>query len=607
MPDRRDPPPTEEGWFALHEFHEIDWDTWRTASDRERERALEAGVEYFTDAVAVADADEGASAVYSVLGHEADLLVVHLRPSSGDLDALSRQYALTPFAGYTERARSFVSVTEASGYSQRARQYFTDDLDDDSGLARYIDARLKPTIPDRTHVCFYPMDKRRQPDQNWYDLPFDERAEHMAAHGEIGREYGGRVTQMVTTAVGIDDWEWGVTLWSDELTDVKDLLYEMRFDPSTSRYAEFGSFFVGRTLQPTALPALLAGDRVPSGDTTAPTDRAADQDSTSEAESTHGGGLSEAPVEDVPARLVQLGLSPDERRDAYAVVCYSTAEATELADAVAELRTDFDRYDSHEETVVRAQGGRSVVASLWATRRAADTAAGFLTDLPEIAETVHGPVDSGTEAETAPPGETAPAGRTEPAVREELAEAGVYAGQPRSGDLHAVAVYSDAPIEKLTDAAASLTDAVGDREDHAGTAVYGRRDGSTAAIVSRWHEPPPAVVGKRLADVPGVLGSPGDGDGFETLGLFYQVEPAHREAFVEKFDDVRSLLADESGHRDSALLVNTEDETDMFIASRWDSRADALAFFRSEAFADAVDWGRGVLAADPQHVFFGNS
>jgi len=608
MPDRRDPPPTEEGWFALHEFWTIDWDAWRGADADDRERALESGTEYLAEAVAVADAEEGASAAYSVLGHEADLLVVHLRPSTAALDVLSRRFALTPFAAYADRTHSFVSVTEASGYSERARQYFEDDLDPDSGLARYIDARLEPTIPETTHVCFYPMDKRRRPEQNWYDLPFEERAEHMAAHGEIGREYGGRVTQMVTTAVGLDDWEWGVTLWSDELTDVKDLLYEMRFDPSTSRYAEFGSFFVGRRLSPTSLPALLAGDRVPAEGSSpdATVDGDPDTSESTASESAHeSGGLTDAPAEDIPARLVRLGLSPAERAGAYAVICYSAAEATALADAVDDLRGDFELYDSHEETVVRAHDGQSAVASLWTSRRAADTAAGFLTDLPDVGETVHGPVEAaGTDRDGESPAESPPSDRPERGVREELAAAGVYAGQPRSGDLHAVAVYSDADLGALTEAAAALTDAVGDHDDHEGTAVYGRRDGATAAVVSRWRSEPPTAVGERLAELPGVFGHPGDGDGFETLGLFYRVEPAHREAFVEKFDDVKDLLGDTDGHRDSALLVNAADETDMFIASRWDSREDALSFFRSETFADAVDWGRGVLAADPQHVFF---
>jgi chlorite dismutase len=259
MPERRAPPPTEEGWYALHDFRRIDWDAWAAASDDERDAAVQAGVDRLE---ALVDADEGPTAAYTILGHKADLLVVHLRPETHQLDAIEREIESSPFGRFTDRATSYLSVTEASGYSERARQYFEGDLDESSGLARYIRSRLYPEIPDWEHVCFYPMDKRRDPEQNWYDLPFDERAEHMDAHGDIGRDYGGRVTQMITGSIGLDDWEWGVTLWAEDLADVKDLLYEMRFDPSTSQFAEFGKFYVGRRIEPADLPAVMAGAAV---------------------------------------------------------------------------------------------------------------------------------------------------------------------------------------------------------------------------------------------------------------------------------------------------------------------------------------------------------
>ena len=378
MPDRRDPPPTDEGWYALHDFRTIDWDAWRTAPDRERERALEDGISHFRSHLDVEDADDGQSALYSILGHKADLLVVHLRPTTADIDAIERRFEQTEFARFTERTTSFVSVTEASGYSERARDYFTGDLEEGSGLYNYIQTRLQPTIPDATHVCFYPMDKRRQPEQNWYDLPFEERAEHMAAHGDIGRDYGGKVVQMITGAIAIDDWEWGVTLWGDDLTDMKDLLYEMRFDPSTSKYADFGSFYVGRRFPPSDLDALLAGAVVPTdddqvADTTDsdpihPAD-AADADhaeqpghgdgggdaeshgsvrpgSAAEGDHPHDGNASE--TEDIDGLLSTLGLQAGDDYDAgdYALVLYSTADADDLATELgvgADSWTDVSR------------------------------------------------------------------------------------------------------------------------------------------------------------------------------------------------------------------------------------------------------------------------
>jgi chlorite dismutase len=200
--DRREPPATAEGWHALHDFRTIDWDAWRAASRGAQDRAIEDGVEFLASAVDVRDAEEGASAVYSVLGSDADLLVMHLRPTTADIDALKRRFEATDLARFTERAASYVSVTEASGYTDRAREFFEGDLDENSGLAKYMRSRLEPTIPDDEHLCFYPMSKRRDPEYNWYDLPFDERRKHMEAHGEVGREYGGKVSQMITASTG---------------------------------------------------------------------------------------------------------------------------------------------------------------------------------------------------------------------------------------------------------------------------------------------------------------------------------------------------------------------------------------------------------------------
>ena len=255
--ERRDSPPTEEGWYALHDFRTIDWDAFRAATERDREAALDAGEAFLADAEAVADASEGASVTYSIIGHKADLLVIHLRETMGAVNALERRFESTALAEFTDRSTSYVSVTEASGYTN-------DELDpdeiDDAGLANYIRTRLYPTIPDAEYVCFYPMDKRRDPEQNWYDLPFEERAEHMQSHGEIGRDYAGEVTQMITGSIGLDDWEWGVTLWSNDPAGFKDLLYEMRFDPSTSKFAEFGPFYTGQRLVPAKLSAFFAGE-----------------------------------------------------------------------------------------------------------------------------------------------------------------------------------------------------------------------------------------------------------------------------------------------------------------------------------------------------------
>src|SRR6056297_1947895 len=175
-------PPTDEGWFVLHDFRTVDWDAWRDAPEHERERAVGEGVEYLRAHEAVEDADEGTSAVFSVLGHKADLLVVHFRPTLDDLSRAERQFERTSLANFTEQATSYVSVTEVSGYV--SQEYFEDeDADIDEGLRRYIEGKLEPDVPDDQYVAFYPMSKRRGEKHNWYDLPFDERAEMMSVHG----------------------------------------------------------------------------------------------------------------------------------------------------------------------------------------------------------------------------------------------------------------------------------------------------------------------------------------------------------------------------------------------------------------------------------------
>jgi chlorite dismutase/heme-degrading monooxygenase HmoA len=648
MPEPRDPPPTDEGWYALHDFRTIDWDAWRNASTRDRERALGEATEFLEDALAVADTDEGDSAVYSVLGHKADLLVVHLRPTSADIGALERQFETTDFAGFTERTTSFVSVTEASGYSERARDYFEGDLDENSGLANYIQTRLKPTIPDATHVCFYPMDKRRQPEQNWYDLSFEERAEHMEAHGDIGRKYGGKVVQMITGAIALDDWEWGVTLWGDDLVDMKDLLYEMRFDPSTSRYAEFGSFYIGRRFPPSDLAALLAGEAVPTDedheggvDASGPvhpetatqergdsghgghgeTDHAADEATDhTEADSDEGtdspfGGPPQTGDSDVETkedermatRLGTLSFHEGEEYEVgdYGLALYSSADAQELADEVGDLRESFDHYDTHVATEVRANQGQSVVVSIWENERAADTALGFLTDLPDITESFRGQLgeagDGGSGDGSAHDGHSTSSSES---IRDELSDLGIYAGQPHGEDTYALVLYSTADLETLQAETEELSDGFDRYDTHEGTSVYTDPDSETGAVVSLWETADAAnTASEYLSELPEIAGWADETDGFGTMGMFYTVKPEYQDDFVEKFATVEELLDGMDGHRETALLHNMDDENDMFIASQWDSKDDAMNFFRSDAFGDTVDWGRDVLADKPRHVF----
>ncbi|NHN60246.1 MULTISPECIES: heme-binding protein [Halorussus] len=506
----REPPATNEGWYALHDFRTVDWDAWRAAPEREREAALEEGVSFLRERVDVTDAEDGSTAVFSMLGHKADLLVLHFRPTVAALDTAERAFEGTAFAEYTERSASYVSVTEVGGYTSEEMTKEPEEIED-TGLARYAESKLYPEIPDSEFACFYPMDKRRAPGQNWYDLPFDERAEMMDTHGEIGKTYAGQVKQIITGSIGMDDFEWGVDLFGNDPTAIKDLLYELRFDESSSKYADFGSFYFGRQFPPEDLPAFMAGEAVPA-------DEAADDETDSghphgEAESHHGHGSGE--------------------------------------------------------------GGHA-----------------------------HGKGEQHGESGQHGPDGTADDGDESDGIRGELEDLDIYAGQPHGEDVYAMVLYSEADPEALFEEVDGLRSNFEHYDTHVKTAVYENPHGGRSAVVSVWETQSAAdTAGGFLADLPGIVARAGERSGFGTMGMFYTVKPEHREDFVEKFETVGDVLAETEGHLETDLLANREDENDMFIASQWESKEDAMGFFRSDAFSDTVDWGRDVLADRPRHVF----
>jgi hydrogen peroxide-dependent heme synthase len=152
---------------------------------------------------------------------------------------METEFNKSKLAEYTVPAHSYVSVVELSNYLPAGENPYENPE---------IRARLYPILPKAKYVCFYPMDKRRQGNDNWYMLPMDERRKMMRSHGMIGRQYAGKVKQIITGSVGFDDYEWGVTLFSDDVLQFKKLVYEMRFDEVSARYGEFGTFFVGNLL-----------------------------------------------------------------------------------------------------------------------------------------------------------------------------------------------------------------------------------------------------------------------------------------------------------------------------------------------------------------------
>lgn len=230
---------TFEGWFALHDFRTINWPAWKSLPVEERNDILSEFVELLEQWNQTEEKKEGSHALYSIVGQKADFMFMLLRPTMEDLNDIENAFNKTRFAEFTLPAFSYVSVVELSNYLPAGQ----DPMQNPEFLAR-----LYPTLPKAKHVCFYPMDKRRDGNDNWYMLPMDERRNLMRSHGMIGRQYAGKVKQIITGSVGFDDWEWGVTLFADDVLQFKKLVYEMRFDEVSARYGEFGSFFVGNIL-----------------------------------------------------------------------------------------------------------------------------------------------------------------------------------------------------------------------------------------------------------------------------------------------------------------------------------------------------------------------
>jgi chlorite dismutase len=247
-------PETLEGWYALHDFRRIEWPRWKTLRAAEQEAVLQEAAAFLRGAEECRDAPEGSSALFSILGHKSDLLLLHLRPTIDHLSALERAFARLRLADFTAPTYSYLSVTELSLHDPSA---LGGKSLEEYAQTPYVQKRLKFQIPEMPYACFYPMNKRRGEQLNWYATDPEERHRMMQEHGTTGRKFAGRITQMITGSMGLDDWEWGVTLFANNALDIKKLVYAMRFDEVSARYAEFGAFQVGVRVKSESLADLL--------------------------------------------------------------------------------------------------------------------------------------------------------------------------------------------------------------------------------------------------------------------------------------------------------------------------------------------------------------
>jgi chlorite dismutase len=267
------PPETTEGWYAFHQI--LAWD--RPALRAMATAAMPTLRAHAVEVLSALSAPEagGWSAVVPLVGSSADVMLVHFRPTLDDIAAAQRELARVALFDVLKPVYSFLSVTEAGLYHASAQLAEAalarggsvgDEQHRAEMAARVAGERANPHVqrrlfpaqpPEMPYVCFYPMSKRRAVGQNWYALPLEERSRLMMAHGMTGRGYAGRVVQVISGAIGLDEWEWGVTLFAADPMSFKKIVTDMRFDEVSAEYADFGKFFVGRTVTPAEWVASL--------------------------------------------------------------------------------------------------------------------------------------------------------------------------------------------------------------------------------------------------------------------------------------------------------------------------------------------------------------
>lgn len=246
----------KEGWHCSHFYYQFN----RAALAAMDSATLKSGRD---ELVSILDAEsDGAPTRMQtsvVSGHKADFSLMLLDPNPLVVDSIHERLMASPLGVALVPTYSFVSMTEVSEYVPTLEQYgqrliAEGEEKDSPGYNAKLKAyeqrevhmrrqRLTPDFPEWPATCFYPMNKSRVPGANWFTLPFSERYKLMAEHGRSGMKFGGKVTQLITVGVGVDDWEWGVTLWARNPEFLKDIVYKMRFDEASAKYAEFGPFY----------------------------------------------------------------------------------------------------------------------------------------------------------------------------------------------------------------------------------------------------------------------------------------------------------------------------------------------------------------------------
>jgi chlorite dismutase len=252
----------KEGWNVLHLFYRIDYGTWQLLSNEEKLAAKTAFSRLIQEIRAL---PETQLLTFSMISPKGDLGFMLLTEDLHVANAAEKKLSVALGPEVLTPTFSFYSLTERSEYTTTEEEFSLSLIEEkrlskDSAewcqamddfrarMKKYLHDRLYPNLPDWPVFCFYPMSKRRTEHQNWYALPFTDRKKLMAGHAQVGRQFAGRVRQLITGATGLDDWEWGVTLFARDVFEIKSIVYEMRFDEVSARFAEFGEFYLGLQL-----------------------------------------------------------------------------------------------------------------------------------------------------------------------------------------------------------------------------------------------------------------------------------------------------------------------------------------------------------------------
>ncbi len=275
----RDPnvPESLEGWWILHRMFSLDRRAWDALPEKRRNKYAGHAIDLIDH---LKNNEDGDLALTQLVGKNVDLMLTHYARTFDGLSYAQTLIDKLELRDFLQPRSSYVSVLELGLYDATGKIHAelgerglapqsTEWKADFDELVRkqaenpHVAPRLWARIPQRRYACFYPMNKRRGEVQNWYLLGFDARAKMMSEHGVVGRSYHGQVTQVISGSIGFDDFEWGVDLYADDPLVFKKLIYEMRFDEVSARYAEFGSFWSGLQFSPGELGVFLDGDAVP--------------------------------------------------------------------------------------------------------------------------------------------------------------------------------------------------------------------------------------------------------------------------------------------------------------------------------------------------------